>query len=260
MQRITRRLPAALLAAALLLPFAAGAQDQSLDNLAQELIRLRTDVEALHSELERKRENYRTELRSLATQKAELEASKRREELNIEQLEENLAEKRKAAKAAGVAGETLEPVLMAAIDSLRDRIRTGMPFKPKERLASLEEIETQVKSGSITPQRAVNRLWGFFEDELRLTRENGIYSQVINLGGDEILVDVARLGMALMYFRTKNEGYGLAVETGSGWKFERVSDAEDARRIETLFDSLAKQIRTGFFTLPNPGLRLEASE
>lgn len=260
MQLVTRRLPAALLAAVLMPPFPAGAQDQSLDNLAQELIRLRTDVEALHSELERKRENYRTELRSLATQKAELEATKRREELSIRQLEEDLADTRKAARAAGVAGEALEPVLMNAISALEERIHSGLPFKPQERLASLEEIERQMKSGAMTPQRAVSRLWGFYEDELRLTRENGIYSQVINLGGDEILVDVARLGMALMYFRTRDGIYGLAVETGSGWEFARVSDSEGARRIATLFDSLAKQIRTGYFTLPNPGLSLEASE
>lgn len=237
-----------------LLPAIALSQEQSLDNLAQELIRLRNDVEALHSELESKREQYRIELRSLATQKAELEASKRREELNIQQLEETLAETRERARQAGVAGETLQPVLLEAMAALETRIGDGMPFKPKERTASLDELRTQLESGAITPQRAVNRLWSFYEDELRLTKENGIYSQVISLNGQEVMVDVARLGMAFMYFRTKDERFGMAVDTPQGWRFERVSDAEDARRIEDLFDSLTKQIRTGFFTLPNPGI------
>lgn len=258
--RIAKRFVLAVWLAAGLLPSSASAQDQSLDNLAQELIRLRNDVEALHSELERKRENYRTELRSLATQKAELEASKRREELNVEQLQGNLAEKREEAKQAGVAGETLSPVLAEAFSALKGRIRQGMPFKPKERIASLEEIETQFNSGAITPQRAVNRLWGFYEDELRLTKENGIYSQVVNLEGEEVLVDVARLGMVFMYFRTKSEDYGMAMSTPQGWRFERVSDSDGARRIESLFDSLTKQIRTGFFTLPNPAIGLEVTE
>lgn len=256
MRPAMRRLPALGLAAALAMPIPSAAQEQSLDNLAQELIRLRNDVEALHSELENKRERYRTELRSLAGQKAELGASKRREELSIQQLEETLAEKREAAREAGIAGDTLEPVLLEAIEQLEVRIRNGMPFKPKERLASLDEIRSQLESGSINPQTGANRLWSFYEDELRLTRENGIYSQVVELGGDELLVDIARLGMALMYFRTRDEEYGMAVNGPQGWRFERVSNAKDARRIEKLFDSLGKQIRTGFFTLPNPGIEV----
>lgn len=237
-----------------LVPAIALSQDQSLDNLAQELIRLRNDVEALHSELESKREQYRTELRSLAAQKAELEASKRREELSVQQLEETLAETRESAQQAGVAGEALQPVLIESISALQRHIDAGMPFKPGERTAALEELRTQLESGAIAPQRAVNRLWGFYEDELRLTSENGIYSQVVDLNGKDVLVDVARLGMVLMYFRTKDERFGMAVETPQGWRFERVGDSEDARRIEDLFDSLTKQIRTGFFTLPNPGI------
>lgn len=254
MRPAMRQLPALGLAAALAMPMPSAAQEQSLDNLAQELIRLRNDVEALHSELENKREKYRTELRSLASQKAELNSSKRREELTIQQLEETLAEKRKAASEAGIAGDTLEPVLLEAIEKVEERIRNGMPFKPEERLASLEDIRLQLESGSINPQTGVNRLWGFYEDELRLTGENGIYSQVIKLEDSELLVDIARLGMALMYFQTKSDEYGMAVNGPEGWRFERVSDAEDARRIEKLFDSLDKQIRTGFFTLPNPGI------
>lgn len=240
--------------ATLLSPAVALSQDQSLDNLAQELIRLRNDVEALHSELESKRERYRIELRSLATQKAELEASKRREELSIQQLEETLAETREVARQAGVAGETLQPALVESISALQRHIDAGIPFKPEERTASLEDLRRRLHSGAVTPQRAVNRLWSFFEDELRLTRENGIYSQVVNLNGKEVLVDVARLGTVFMYFRTRDERFGMAVETPQGWRFERVSDSEDARRIENLFDSLSKQIRTGYFTLPNPGI------
>jgi hypothetical protein len=37
-----------------------------------------------------------------------------------------------------------------------------------------------------------------------------------------------------------------------GWVFETASDSPDRERIRTLFDSLKKQIRQGYFELPNP--------
>lgn len=230
------------------------AQDRSLDNLAQELISLRSEVESRHSELERKRENYRTELRALASQKAELDASRRREELSVQQLQESLEKRRQQVREAGTAGEELEPVLMRALADLRDHVQGGMPFKRAERAEAVASIERQVRSSAINPQRAVNRLWSAYEDELRLTRENAIHSQVIELEGSEVLVDVARLGMVLMYFRTRDERYGYAVPGAGGWEFRRVEDDADIRRIRDLFDSLRKQIRTGYFPLPIPGL------
>lgn len=244
---------AALVLGVAMLPFAQ-AQDESLDNLARELIRLRNQVESLYSELQRKRENFRTELRSLASQKAELEANKRREELSIQQLEKTLAEKRERARRAGAASEELQPVVMDSIGRLKSGIMTAMPFKRQERINALEELESQLRSGAVTAQRAVNRLWGFYEDELRLTRENGIHSQVIAVEGKEMLVDVARLGTVLMYFRTKDDRYGMAVPGNDEWSFRYAKEGDNARLIRHLFESLQKQIRTGYFALPNPGI------
>lgn len=231
------------------------AQDRSLDNLADQLIRLRSEVESLHSELETKRENNRTELRSLASQKADLEAKRRREDLNVKQLEDDLAEKRQKAEQAGATGEALAPAVLASVDELESSIASRLPFKRGERTDALEKLKSQLNAGAITAQRAVNRLWGFYEDELRLTQENGIHSQVIDVKGNEMLVDVAKLGTVLMYFRTKDQRYGMAVPDASGnWQFRFADDGGQRQQIRTLFDSLTKQIRTGYFALPNPGL------
>ena len=48
----------------------------------------------------------------------------------------------------------------------------SLPFRTAERLLEIQKIEDQFKAGLLTPQRALSRLWGFFEDELRLWHES----------------------------------------------------------------------------------------
>jgi len=160
--------------------------------------------------------------------------------------------------AAGATSDVLAPVVLNYLSELRSQVRTGFPFKVGERLAELDEIESQLDSGVITAHRAFNRLWAFVEDELRITRENAIYTQSINLQGENVLVDVAKLGNAMMYFRTRNLQYGRAVETPQGWRFELLDSSVDQELVARLFDSLRKQIRQGYFQLPN-ALPQEAS-
>jgi hypothetical protein len=242
----------------LLLSAQSGYEGRNLEALAEELVRIRGEVESLNAELNRMQEQHRNEMSSLAAQKGELEATLRREQLRVDQLEEDLARNRERAEQAGIAGESLVPVAQDAIASLRQHIQGSLPFKPQERLAAVEEIETQLQAGSLSPPRAVNRLWGFFEDELRLTRENGLYSQVIDLNGEEVLADVARLGTVAMYFKTRDGHYGQAEQRGGDWRFTRLDERAAIQRVDALFESLRKQIRTGYFELPNGAIRLES--
>jgi len=255
---------AGLVAGLLLLPILAVGQPEtdsdSLEALAEELVRIRGEVESLNAELNRKQEQHRNEMSSLAAQKGELEATLRREQLRVDQLEADLETNRERAEQAGIAGESLVPVAQDAIAALRQHIETSLPFKPQERMDALDEIQTQLETGSLAPPRAVNRLWSFYEDELRLTRENGLYSQVIRLDGEQVLADVARLGTVAMYFQTRDGEYGQAERNGEDWRFARLDDRAAVQRIDKLFESLKKQIRTGYFELPNGAIRLESEQ
>jgi hypothetical protein len=167
---------------------------------------------------------------------------------------------REQVAAAGDTSETLTPLVLQRLGELREQVRTGFPFKVPERLAELDEIERQLNGGVITAQRAFNRLWAFIEDELRISRENAIYTQSIQLAGENVLVDVAKLGNAMMYFRTRDLRYGYAVHAASAWHFELLESPAGRERVARLFDSLRKQIRQGYFELPTAlPARLEPS-
>lgn len=227
------------------------AQDKSTDLLAKELVSLRGEVEELNAELDRRKARHSAEMRSLQGQRAELQAQIRRESLKMEKLERSLAKQREIARDAGIDLQELKPVVLRALDDLKVLIDDSLPFKRQERLAEVEELRRQVKTNVLTPHKAVNRLWGLYEDEIRLTSENGLYRQAIDLDGEERLVDVARLGMVMMYFRTSNDEYGRVVNDGGQWDYEMLQDDAARDRLENLFDSFNKQIRTGYFVLPN---------
>jgi len=52
--------------------------------------------------------------------------------------------------------------------------------------------------------------------------------------------------------KTLNDKYGFAVRSPEGWRYTRSRSREEDRQIALLFDSLRKNLREGFFTIPNP--------
>jgi hypothetical protein len=248
------------LVAALTLACSPVAAQDATEALAGRLIQMRGQVDELQSELNLKREEHKNRMTYLTAQLTEMEANRDREALRIRQLEDDLEEMRALVAAAGETSEVLAPIVLNHLFALREQVQKGFPFKISERLAELDDLENQLNSGVVTAHRAFNRLWAFVEDEIRISRENAIYTQSINLRGDNVLVDIAKLGNAMMYFRTRDLQYGRAVASPGGWSFELLESAADQERVARLFDSLRKQIRQGYFELPNAlPLALEAS-
>lgn len=256
--RLSRLAPIALLALAAAASATPAAAQDSLDALAEELVSLRGQVESLNTDLNRMQEQHRAEMNSLAAQKGDLEATRRREELRIRQLEQDMEQNRERAREAGVAGDALIPVAYRILDGMEARVRDGLPFKTEDRLTALKEIRSQIESGAIDPPRAVNRLWRLYEDELRITRDNGLYSQVIPLGGDRVLADIAKIGAVAIYFQTRDGRMGFVTRADDDWNFVVAESGSDREQINALFDSLKKQIRTGYFKLPNGSIRTES--
>jgi len=249
-----RNIPARILggpALALLLAQPTAAWSESLDELAEKLVNLRGEVEELNSKLDSLRQQHKNEMASLSRQKSDLQSRIQQREVQADELNQQLNEIRKKAQKAGVEKEALEPAVVQAIDTLQTRVQRGLPFKVAERTAELDEIRQQLRSEVLTPHKAAKRLWAFYEDEIRLAEENGIYQQTVTVGGEEKLADVARLGMMMLFFKTPDGQYGRASQQQGEWTFKLYRDEADREQVKTLFSSFRKQVRTGFFTIPN---------
>jgi len=217
---------------------------------AEQLAELRAEVEGLASELALMKDDPRSRMRSLQAERGDLESRVRREELRIEQLRQEAARVREATEIDAATTEALAPVLLESLDRVSAQIDAGLPFRTSDRKQEVERLRSQLEGGLLPPGKVASRLWQLVEDELRLSRESGLYKQVLPLAGDEVLAEVARIGMVGMYFRTEDGRLGVARAGPAGWTYDVLDGPDDRRLVAELFDALKKQIRVGYFELP----------
>lgn len=212
----------------------------------ERLAALRAEVETLRAQVRRERDDVDARVSSLERARSEAEVALASEKLALGRLQADLVRERETLGDGTDPYAVLVPELKAGIGRLRASIEAGLPYRRQERLDALAELEAQIEGATLAPDRAMTRLWQFVEDELALQKENGIDRQVIALDGDEVLVDVVRLGMIALYFRTEDGRMGWA--DGDTWK--RADRREDRAAIEELFTSVERKIRVGWFELP----------
>ena len=249
---------ATILSVAASFTMAAASSDSHIADMAKELIHLRGEVEELQAKIDNKKETHKNRMGSLAVQRTDLETQLQRQSLELKQLKTSLKEAQERSSKDSIQGKDLKPLVLNAIVQIKQSIAKGIPFKTNERLAQLNEISDQIELDLLPAHKAVNRLWAFVDDEIRLTKESGIYRQPINMNGKEILADIARIGMVLMYFQNGENNFGKVVKTDNGWSFVNVHSTKEREQVIGLFDSLKKQIRTGQFSLPNSLANAEA--
>lgn len=244
-------LPAAIALALSSSLVSAADEQQSLDNLTRELIALRGQVNDLADQLELNNEAHKQTVRSLMMQKSGVESSLRQERLSLKKLQEQFDSQTAeiGEKSAGSSG--VKDILLDQGEALKARISAGLPFRTSERLAAVDDLLGRIRTDAVSPYRGANELWSLFEDELRLTRENGIFSQTVAVDGEDVLADIARVGMMMMYFRLDGERYGYFKREGESWNTVMISDEQASRQVSNLFDAFSKQIRSGSFVLPN---------
>lgn len=227
--------------------------DQNLENMSEKLIQLRGEVEALNSEIRFLKEEHSQEMNFLWTQRNQIKSEIERNKNLLTRLNKDFEGVIAENAKKGQSSEHLLPQFEQAIGQVEQYLNDALPFKKAERLASLQEIGTQVKKELISVQRGFNKLWAFVEDEIRLTKESGLYQDSVLIAGEDRkqLVDLARIGMMTLYFQTQDDQVGQLVKTSSGsWEYQLFRQPDQTEQITYLFESMQTQIRTGLFHLP----------
>ncbi|MCA9671585.1 MAG: DUF3450 family protein [Myxococcales bacterium] len=237
------------------LPLAAARAERGVSSLATSLARMRSEVEALSAKVESKKNEQRARLRSLSAQKAELEIQIKREQLRLRQLAKRRAAHEARVKARNERRQQLTPLVPRLGATLSSAIASTLPFKRDERVQAVTAIVERAHKKLVAADVAIAQLWERLEDELRLGRESGLYSQEITLEGKRHLVEVARVGMVMLLFRTRDGRHGVLTRDARGrFAATVIEDKPSQKQIAALFDAFKKQIRSGFFTLPPSAL------
>ena len=217
------------------------------DAMVKSLMKLRSETELFHTRMEDEKDSYKTTMKSLSLQKNDLDAQINRKITFLKELQQDTKKLQALIKKRSQEDNTLKPLLLQALKELKAHIKGSIAFKTEERVKDLTQLQEQIAGELITPQKALARLWSSYEDTLRLTKENGIFKQVIKLNNEELLVEVAKLGMMMIFFKTPDDRVGYLKD---GVYIETLDETEKMQ-VLSLFDAIKKQIRTGFFSLPN---------
>ena len=223
----------------------------SAESMAEKLASLRAEVETLSATLTDQKTDNRNTVRALARQKSDLQIDLDREKLRLAKARAALSKKQSEISEKSASSEDLAPLFDKAVVSAKGYVEQSLPFRTVDRLAEIEKIVAQEKSGALTKERALSRLWGFIEDEIRMTKESALFRQSIQLDGENKLVDVVRIGMVMMFFKEQDDSTGYAIKTESGWSFKKASSQSEQTLILKAFDMFKKQIKEGLFVLPN---------
>lgn len=231
--------------------FSSNLYAQNDENMVKSIMTLRGDVESLYTKIDENKDYYRSQMKSLSMQSTDNEAQINRQETSLKLTEQNIDKVETQLKEIGSKGQDIKPMIYDALLTLSSQIKAGIPFKVEDRLAALTKIKMDLKNGDITQEKALALTWASYDDALRLTKEIGLFKQEIIIDNEEKLAKIAKIGSVMMFFSTLDDQVGYVKQEGDVYQYVTVADEAQRTQIVNLFDALQKQIRTGYFTLPN---------
>ena len=227
-----------------------GAATDPTDQLAQRMIELRKEVEVENEKYEVNKSQLFDRLKALSAERMELESNFKVEKNRNKQIRSKIDVYKKQIRKNAFLDSDLSPVLKTYLRHLRQYITNSLPIQLEQRLSAVSDVEDRLNKKEIDAVKATNLFWALVEDEKRLTRENAISRQTIEIKNKKFLADVLKLGMMRMYFKIGGKSVGYAVKQPSGWVFKEAVNMEQTQQIQELFVSFKKQIRQGLFEVP----------
>lgn len=226
-------------------------QAKNNQELVNTIMKLRSDVENLYTKVKENKQNYHAQMKSLSMQIIDSEAQINRKETSIKLAENELNKIKTKIAETSDGNADIKPLVFNALSLLEKSINEGLPFMVKERVGDLKKIKSDLEAGLITNEKALSLTWASYDDTIRITKEIGLFKQEIGINGKKVLAKIAKIGSVALFFSTPTNEVGFVQKVDGGYHYKHITDPEDIKKIVTLFDALQKQIRTGFFQLPN---------
>lgn len=221
------------------------------EKLVNSIIELRGNVENLYTDIKENKDRYHSEMKSLSMQITDSEAQINRKSTAIKLAKNELEKIKTQIKETSSGNSEIKPLVLNALSLLETSINEGIPFMVQARVADLHKIKADLEAGLITNEKALSLTWASYDDTIRVTKEIGLFKQQINFKDKKVLAKIAKLGSVAMFFSTPSNEVGFVVKDANKYSYKHITNPEDIKKIVALFDALQKQIRTGYFELPN---------
>lgn len=224
----------------------------SSEDLSDKIIQLRNEVSELSDDFRTEKELLKSKIQTLALEKMDLDSKLRRQEISLQATQKKLTQ---AKSLKDIKYPEFDQIISTFLDFETQRLTKTLPYKLEERLDYIQKIKTDFLEDKSPSDKILQNLWSHIEDEIQLAKDISLDKDVLTIDGQPTLVEIAKVGMLMLFYKTADGQYGyLDYKTGP-WKPVLISDSGQSILIESFFESLKKQIRTGYFEFPRIPLK-----
>lgn len=152
-----------------------------------------------------------SELRTVEREADRLQAYNDELEPLVERQAQTIAQREEALATLSETREALPVLMRDLVDRLRRLVEADLPFLRDERLARVDDLETLLADGEVSPADKLDRLLGAWRTELDYGREMDTWRDEL-AGADAREVEYLRLGRLGLYYLTPDG------DSGGVWK------------------------------------------
>lgn len=223
-------------------PYAFSAAD-----LSEKIIELRNEVSQLSDDFKTEKELLKSKIQTLALEKMDLDSKIRRQNLQVKDLNDKLI---KAKSIKIIKHPEFDDIILTFLEFEQKRLNATIPYKFKERTDHIKNIKNDFLEEKVSSDKLLQTLWTHVEDEIQLAKDISVDKDILNIDGQSTLVEVAKVGMLMLFYKTSNGNIGYMEYSNGVWSPRTINSSGNILLVENFFDSLKKQVRTGYFEFP----------
>lgn len=216
-------------------------------DLSNKIIQLRMEVNTMSEELKSESELLKSRIQTLALEKIDLDSKIRRQKINLKNANLKLSE---VKDNSDHIEKNFSKEIVQFLNDESIRIQKSIPYKKTERINYVQTLKKDYLSDKNSEIKTLQLIWTHVEDELQLAKGISIDKDILEIDGKSTLVEVAKVGMVMMFYKTPDGKLGFIKFDQSKWMPTLFEDTSSKNLVNLFFENLRKQIKIGFFTLP----------
>ncbi len=240
-----------LLVSTFTIPFAFSKNLNSTE-LSESIILLRNEVSELSNDFKTEKELLKTKIQTYALEKMDLESKIRRSKLQLKSINEKI---KNAKSIENIENPEFNQIISNFLDFELGRLAQSMPYKLEQRKSYIKDLRAKFLDHNNSDEKTLQLLWTHIEDEIQLSKDVSLDKDILKISGQQILVEIAKVGMLMMFFKTSEGQTGYLRFSNNQWSPRFFEDNKNKQLVELFIENLKKQIRTGYFEFPRIPLK-----
>jgi len=151
-----------------------------------------------------------------------------------EQLKAQAVAKREILTSVSKAKELepqVAPLLTKMLGALEAFVKADLPFHKEERMESVGKLKDLMKNPEATTSSRYRSIMDIYDVEMEYGTTSEAYKSVETIGGNELEVDMLRIGRVALYFQTTDQkSSGMWDTVNKEWKSLPSGDNRNIRK------------------------------